>query len=237
MLLASVFVGASSASTAVGLSGATAQADEPSRLYVFINSGVKPHALQKELEDHMAGVSVTVFGRFRDFQTASIEETPDAVLATGPVLDELGFARSLQGFAGSSADEPYVLVAIGQALTPAAAAGFTIGSVDLLGRTKMRTFVAKLLNVDTSVKLKLVTKTEDLLPLLQFSAAQAVILPERERAAFIARSELDLRSTVLPTRVGLPAASAITIAGTKILTAIKGLDRSTMSQLGVESWR
>lgn len=211
-------------------------ADEAPRLYVFVNSTEKPRTLQKKLEDGLPGVSVTVFGRFRDFETAIEDSRPDAVLALQPVLTEIGMKPSLQGTFQSSPSESYALLSIGTAVTPSATANLTIGSVDILGRTKMKTFVGKLLGT-RSPKVKLVTKVEDLLPLLQFEQADVVLLPERQTGLLTGRSELNLKVTILPTKVNLVAAASVTAKGQTVLAHVKTLERSVSLDMGVDSWQ
>lgn len=214
-----------------------ASADTGPVLYVFINSAEKPRTLQKKLETGMPGVVVTVFGRFRDFESAIEAARPDAVLALQPVLTELGMKPSLQGTYKSSPDEAYALVAVGKSVDAATAAQLTIGSVDILGRSMMKNFVGKVLGTTTAPKVKLVTKTEDLLPLLQFGQADVVLLPERQTALLTGRSELDLKVSILPNRVHLVAAAAVTPKGQSVLSLVKNLDTSVSADMGVDSWR
>lgn len=214
-----------------------ASADGNPLLYVFINSAEKPRALQKKLETGMPGVAVTVFGRFRDFESAIEAARPDAVLALQPVLTELGMKPSLQGMYKSSPDEAYALVAVGRSVDPASAANLTVGSVDILGRSMMKSFVGKVLGTTAAPKVKLVTKTEDLLPLLQFAQADVVLLPERQTTLITGRSELDLKVSILPKRVNLVAAAAVTSRGQSVLSMVKNLDASVSADMGVDSWR
>lgn len=217
--------------------GRGAHASELPSLYVFVNSAEKPHAMQKTLEAKMTGVEVTVFGRFRDFESALAERRPDAVVALRPVLDELGLPVSMQGITTQGAAEPYALLSVGIPLPAASAQDKTIGTVDLLGRTKMKDFIAKIMNLGAAPKVKLVTKTEDLLPLLQFQAADAVILPVRHISTLVGRSELPLVHTILPHKVGLVAAAALSSRGQSVLATIKSLDAKTTSAMGAELWQ
>ena len=119
---------------------------------------------------------MTVFGRFRDFEEAVARAQPDAVLALQPLLATLSVTPTLQGLRGDRDWEPYVLMSEEGAAEGGPAAR-VVGVVDLLGRTGTQQLVARLLG-NPSVELRRVTKLEDLLPLLQFSAAQAVLVPD-----------------------------------------------------------
>lgn len=230
LCLASVTVGFASS----GLPAAVRAAELP-RLYVFVNSVDKPRALQRRLETRMPRVDVTVFGRYRDFESALAEIPPDAVIASRLVLDELGFSPALQGTIGSDIEEPYALLSIARAVAPQNVR--TVGSVDLLGRARMKRFVAETMNTGSPPKVKLVTKTEDLLPLLQFGVADAVLLPVRHVGAIVRRSELTLVSKVLPTKVGVVAAAGLSAEGAAILDIVRSLDASTSKAMGAEQWQ
>ena len=110
--------------------------------------------------------------------------------------------------------------------------------VDLLGRTGTQQLVSKLLS-NPSVELRRVTKLEDLLPLLQFSAAGAVLVPGSAAKSFSERSRLRLRvHTLADARVGLPALGVLRAEQrTFVLRQVQALDADTLRMLGVERWR
>lgn len=205
------------------------------RLYVFVNSTEKPRAMQERLQAKMPRVAVTVFGRHRDFEDALTESPPDAVVALRPALEELGLTVSLQGVTDAHTEETYVLLSVDKAVRPEHAE--TVGSVDLLGRSRMKAFVTNVLKVSAAPKLKLVSKTEDLLPLLQFGVTDAVLLPQRHTQAVMLRSELRLVSTPLPTKVGLTAVAALSANGIAVVRIIESLDTETSVSMGAESWQ
>jgi len=237
LAVATVFLACMTALSVTLYAPKTASADGNPSLYVFVNSAQKPRTLQQNLESKMPGVTITVFGRFRDFETAIQSAQPDAVLALKPVLSELGMKATIQGLYKASPDEAYVLIAVGKTVDPKAAVDLNIGSVDILGRTTMKKFVGTVLGVGSAPKVKLVTKAEDLLPLLQFGQADAVLLPERQSDLITGRSELDLKSVKAPNRVNLVAAAAVTAKGDAILAMVKGLDASVSADMGVDSWQ
>src|SRR5689334_20781587 len=66
------------------------------RLFVFANADMRAHTLEKDLEDLLPGVDVTVFSRIREFEVA-MQERPEGALARRVVLESLGLQPALQG--------------------------------------------------------------------------------------------------------------------------------------------
>jgi hypothetical protein len=80
---------------------------------------------------------------------------------------------------------------------------------------------------------------EDLLPLLQFAAVDAVLVPAAAVKSISERSRLPMRVRELPeARVGLPALGVLTDRHRDgVVKQILGLDGETNRTIGVESWR
>jgi hypothetical protein len=212
-------------------------ADSRPSLYVYVHTDTKSATLEKTLQDRMPALTVTVFGRFRDFEEAMTSRRPDAVVALQALLASQNVAVALQGLRGEHDWEPYVLLSPGPAIE-GSLSGKVIGVVDLLGRDGTQQFVTKLLKT-SDVKLKRVTKMEDLLPLLQFSAADAVLVPASAVKSVTERSRLPLKVREIPdARVGLPAVGVLNVK-VKDLTVkqVQGLDPETNRTLGVEKWK
>jgi hypothetical protein len=215
---------------------ARGQGQRPS-LYVYLHTEVKSSALEKELRSQLPGLEVTVFGRFRDFEEGVNRRRPDAVLALQPLLAFLQIPPTLQGLRGDRDWEPYVLMSE-ESATEGAPDARVLGVVDLLGRSGTQQLVSRLLP-NRQVELRRVTKLEDLLPLLQFSAAQAVLVPAGAARGFSERSRLKLRVHPLPdARVGLPAAGVLNPAArANVLGQLQRLDAEAFRMLGIERWR
>jgi hypothetical protein len=218
------------------LSAHIAAADRPS-LYVFLHTDVKSTVLERTLQFKLPELAVTVFGRFRDFEEALAARPPDAVLALEPLLTSRNYKAALRGVSNGDKSQRFVLLSAGKPLD-GAIGEHTIGVVDLLGRNDTQTFVAKLLKTQ-HVKIKLVTKLEDLLSLLQFSAADAILVPASMVKPFTERSRLSLFVRELPDAVVGRAAVAVisTEARTAVLRAIQRLDTPTNLMMDVEGWR
>jgi hypothetical protein len=206
-------------------------------LYVYVHTDAKSASLEKGLQDKLPSLEVTVFGRFRDFEEAMSSRKPDGVVAIAPLVASLAVPVVLQGTRGDHDWEPYVLLSPGQPLE-GSLSGKMIGVVDLLGRDGTQDFVTKLLKTP-DVKLKRVTKMEDLLPLLQFSAADGVLVPAAAVKSVTERSRLPLRVRELPdAKVGLAAVGVVNAKARDVfIKAFQGLDGATNQALGVEKWK
>jgi hypothetical protein len=223
---------------ALGPEVRAAAADEarPS-LYVYLHTDAKSASLETSLKDKLKALNVTVFGRFRDFEEAMSSSRPDALLGSRALINSQNVPPALQGLRGAHDWEPYALVSVGAPLS-GSLSGKVIGVVDLLGRRGTQDFVTDLLKTP-DLKLKRVTKLEDLLPLLQFAAADAVLIPSSEVKAVTEHSQLSLQVRELPEgKVGLAAVSVFNPRFRDLIVKqIQALDSETNKVLGVERWR
>jgi hypothetical protein len=217
------------------LQSAIAQGGKPV-VHVFLQLDAKSSAVERTLQEHLPELAVTVFGRFRDFEEGLSNGHPDAVVSITPVLEQRGKTASLQGQRGGRSTEPYVLVSVNQPLE-GSLAGKTIGVVDLLGRDGTQTFLNGLLKA-TDVKIKRVAKIEDLLPLLEFSAADGVVLPSSMLAWLLERTRLAIKTKELAgASVGLSAVAVLNPAVRDVVVkSFQKLDAPTKRLLGIDSW-
>jgi hypothetical protein len=211
-------------------------ADRPT-LYVFLQTDAKATVFEKALQQGLPGLTVTVFGRFRDFEESFAARRPDAVLVLQPLLVAKGLTATLRGVNKGEDGERYVLVSAGAPLA-GALSNRVIGAVDVLGRKDTHGFVTGLLKT-ADVKTKLVTKLEDLLSLLQFSAADAVLLPAGAVKTFTERSRLSLYVRDLPdARVGRASVAVLSPAAhATVVQQLQSLNRATNDLMGVDGWR
>jgi hypothetical protein len=220
------------------LHGIAARGDDASRptLYVYLHTEMKSAALGRLLQEKLPALTVTSFGRYQDFEEALGMRRPEAVLALAPLLASQNLPVLLQGARGGQEREPYVLVSNGELQGPLA--GKAIGTVDFLGHEGTRTFVTALLKT-TELKLKRVTKSEDLLPLLQFAAVDAVLVPAESVKQLTARSRMPLRVRTLPeAEVGLPGVAVLDPGAVeRTIARFMELDADTKRAVGVDQWR
>lgn len=220
---------------AVALSPIVGAAGKP-RLHVFANTDVRAQAFEKEMEGHMPGVDVTVFGRIRGFQRAA-SDRPEAVLALKPVLESLGLEVDLQGHRDGKPTEQYVLLSNAKSVSPSDLGGDRkLGVVDIMGRRRMPAFVSSVLSVETP-RLAYVTHERDLLSLLRFGAATAVLTSKRWADLLKGTSQMDLRTTPLATEVGLPAISYSSPSASNAIEPALKSSSSINGKLGVNQWR
>ncbi len=203
------------------------------RLVVFW-PGRSTSALASNLRPRFSGIDVAVSSNTTALKSA-IDQGADAVMASPSVLRSLGLSPALTGAGGDGG--AFVVVALKDALTNEALRGATVGMVDELGRKGMPALVAKLIG-ERAPKLRRVTKVEDLLPLLQFQIAAAVIVRQSDLATLRSRTEQELFTRVL-TNHREPLAVGFVDGGRRAIVerAVRAVDGATNRSLGVESWR
>ena len=87
------------------------------KVYVFLHTALKTKALESVLSKALNGRDVTAFSRLKDLEGAVAAEPPAAIVSYPPVLASLGQTIALQGQKGRKSNEPYVLLAVGEAYT------------------------------------------------------------------------------------------------------------------------
>jgi hypothetical protein len=215
-------------------SQAWSQSGKPT-VHVFLQADAKSSALENALQQQLPGLKVTVFSRYRDLEDASAEK-PDALLAIAPVLQQRGKKPSLQGMRAGKDVESYLLVSVGHVLDDPLS-GKVIGAADVLGRDGTQAFVANLLKTG-DVKVKRVAKSEDLLPLLEFSAADGIVIPSSAFGRLTERTQLGIKSKEVPGgQVGLPALAIFNESSKQAITnAFSRMDAATKKLLGIDAW-
>jgi hypothetical protein len=205
-------------------------------VYVFAVLDLRPHVLQKMLEDHMPGVSVTVFGRVGDFSSALVGSPPDAALALAPVLTSFDRRPELQGTLAGSAVEDYLVLSEAR-LEPEQLGKAKIGCIDLVGRKKLPAFVASVLGLAVEPEITRVTKVEDLLQLLQFQRADAILIAERFLPELSARTKMTFNTLRLPGAKVLRMAIAFPGNRRAVEGLLRALPLDLLQRLGVDAWR
>ena len=129
------------------------------------------------MSEALPGLDVTVFGRHNDFAEQTRKKPPDALL--GPyqcIIPFKEYSVRMEGMYGGTKRERYLL------MTPAGGrvqndGRMTVGAVDILGKNETESFVARFFSTPPSVRR--VIRVEDLLPLLTFGMADAILVPKR----------------------------------------------------------
>lgn len=212
-------------------------AEGRARVLTFVPSDEKSRTLEKRIASSLDGLEVTVFGRAKDLERSVQQMNPEVVIAPEPTLRDLGLTPTLSGKRGGSTTEPYVLITVDRPVSPSSMASGTVGVLGIMGHASMEAHCGKLLGTGTQ-RIKTVTKYADLLPLLQFKAAQGVLLPQRFASSLTSRSALKLVQNELPqAQVGLTAVSVQSASAKEsLLSAIRSMSGDGKSALGVEGW-
>ena len=209
------------------------------KLYVFYPSTARPQAIQDKMQENFPGVTVTVFGRFNDFTTKIDLEPPDAILTKPALVKQLAnYSPAVQGSRDGKTVETYVLLSInGPVDLSTVNAETVIGVFDILGRAGMNTFANQFF--PTVPKLKRVTKVEDLLPLLTFNMAAAILIEDATVSFFKSTSNLTFSITPLPATTDGIAALGIRTGckADKSAASLKKADKETSSFFKVDLWK
>ncbi len=204
-------------------------------LYVFVPTEVRANVMQDKIGSFCSGIEVTVFGRAKDFHTQVETTPPNAILSLKPVIDASPtYKISTKGSKAGSETEDYVLVSVDKALTVAEVSGKKIGVVDILGRKPMDDFIENIFK--TEVKLKRVTKVEDLLPLITFGSVDGIFIAESLFNQLKSKSNLNLIGTKLNLKIGLVSAAVSATTDKKLTACIAKFDSELNTTLGVDKW-
>jgi hypothetical protein len=205
-------------------------------LYVFVPTEVRANVMQEKIGSFCSGVEVTVFGRAKDFHKKVKSDSPSAILSLMPVIKHVEtYKPVLNGSKNGAETEDYVLITVDKEVDIAATAGKKIGVVDLLGRKPMSTFIEQLFKA--KVKLKRVTKVEDLLPLITFGSVEGIFIADSLYTQLKSKSNLNLVATKPNIQIGLVSAAINATAGKKVTECITGFDNELNTTLGVDKWR
>jgi len=203
------------------------------KIYVFCPSMAKPNAVQAALQAKCSGSEVTVFGRLADFTAMIAATPPDVILAPKPLAEQFAaYKPFLKGTHKGATGEDAVLVST-KPIDASALAGLNVGVVGILERGPMNGLVQSALGA--TPKLKVVTKVEDLLPLLTFGSADAILVGESQVEEVKGRSQAALQTTTGSGKMPLIVAAAKGEAG-KAEASLKGLGVAEKKMLGVDGW-
>lgn len=210
---------------------------ESARIYVFYPSMTRPNVVQASLASKSGGNEITVFGRLADFTAMMTATPPDVILVPKVLADQYkDYKVFLKGARGGSPTADAILLSAGTAVDPKSAGSLNLGVVGILDRAAMGAFATGF--VGGTPKLKLVTKVEDLLPLLQFKSADAVLVGEDQVEDIKGKSAAQLVATPIPGAKWnlIVAASAKDDAAKSLEPVLKALGAPEKKMLGVDGW-
>lgn len=210
---------------------------EAAKVYVFYPSMARPNVVQTSLSSKAGGHEITVFGRLADFTAMMTATPPDVILVPKALADQYkGFKVFLKGSRSGSATGDAVLLSTGAAVDPKAAGTMNLGIVGVLERPAMAGYASGI--VGGAPKLKIVTKVEDLLPLLQFKSADAVLVGEDQVDDIKGKSAAQIVATVVPGAKWnfIVAAASNDDAGKAVEPVLKAFGAAEKKLLGVDGW-
>jgi hypothetical protein len=207
-------------------------------LYVFFPTEIRAQAVQKKLEESCPGISVVVFGRYKDFEAKCLSDNPDAILVTPAIIKQIpGYSIKKEGYNDNDKEESYVIVSINSPIKPEDFSKTVISAVDLMGRKETDAFYRRFF--PTPPTFKCVSKVEDLLPALTFNLASGILIPKSYVAYFRNTSKLNFVVTRLPdAKAGIVALGVKEKSkSVKIVKAIHNLKPDVSSIFRVNSWK
>ncbi len=213
-------------------------------LFVFVPTDVRAKSMEQDISAICPKVDVTVFGRGKDFRKLVKKSSPNAILSLLPVIETTGrYETVMRGMQKGYSEEEYVLVSVEKPMAVSEISGKKIGVVDLLGRKPMAEFVNQLFLPTASegganIKVKRVTKQEDLLPLLTFGSVDGIFVSDRLFRQIKQKSNVNLVATSLNIKIGLVSA-ALAPAATKknIVDCLTKFSEKLNGTLGVDKWQ
>jgi hypothetical protein len=206
-------------------------------LYAFYPSEVRPRSLEEQLARHCPDIRITAFAKVKEFTRSLNRNPPDAILSLPPVIERSGgYSSVIQGSRQNATDQAYYLVSRPPPLAQSDVPSVELGVVDLLGRRAMEEFVEDTL--ETEVRIKRVTKLEDVLPLLTFRYVKAVFVSDQDFQILNRRSQQPLVATPVDIRLGLLTVAMRDAKHSQIIRqCFQRLDSDTNALLGVDEWR
>lgn len=205
-------------------------------LYVFMPSKFRPIAMQNKMREACPGIDIMVFGRHKDFDDQVKANKPDAILTKPAVIEHIGgYMVSLKGKRKGAVRESHVLLSVDKKTDLNNIGKLKIGVFDILGRKGMKGYIGRHFN--PAPKLKRVSKMEDLLQMLTFNMADAVLVPKNDVSYFREISNLNFVVTPVQMKTGIISLAKKDGTGaSKITGAIKKTAPKNMALPEVDAW-
>lgn len=209
-----------------------------SRVYVFYPATMRSQTMQQKLLESSPGNEITVFERFKDFESKVASDTPDAIIApafTAGLFEK--YNVKLNGTSKGSTNEDYVAVSINSKPDLNSIGNETIGILELCSRRDIQKYLTAFFAPPP--KFKTVVKVEDLLPLLSFGMVDVVLVPARYAEYFDKTSNLKLIKTPVKNLHDGIVVYAVRngIGGETIRASLQSMNKTNCSMFGVEQWK
>ncbi|MEL7371357.1 MAG: PEGA domain-containing protein, partial [Myxococcota bacterium] len=210
----------------------------PRRIYVLAPSGVDAEGLRRGLRRHLNDVEVTLFSNESALKAKAAAMPPSAVLGPSALISSLGWSPRLRTAGAAESNSAVYLVSVGAPLERDKWSSATVGVVSVNSRTDAARYVQKSLQLPSAPKVRKVSKTDDLLPLLQFKMVDAVLvnavrLPRLKNRTKLALSTQQVASSE---EEGLAAGFSDAASRADIEQQLLGLNRSARDEMGTGKW-
>lgn len=191
--------------------------------------------LKAGLSQAFPGVHLSIFTRFRDFRKALGKNLPDAILTRPLVLEafpSIPLVIQFQGSQSGSSMEPFAFIAnkpLG------GKEEMILGAVDIKGRKETSAWLEEALPEKT-VRLKAVSRMEDLMSLLLFDYVDAIVVPTRDIQWFQDKTEKPLLIQDHQFKVGLPVIATLPqVDHQQLIQALQKVKIDDQG-MGVDKW-
>ena len=206
-------------------------------VYVFATTLTRPAIMEKALEAKLPGANVKVFARYADFQALVKKDNPQVVVCPLMAKEsaQIGGKIALSGVTKGATEQNLLWVSIDEEFDLGANPKANIGLMDVGGRANMRTHLRKIAGQEA--RIRLASKLEDLLPMLTFKSADAILVTESDFDAIKSRSQAALKSKSSGQKMNNIIVINNGSGADKVIAAFKTFTKSEMSMLGVEQWK
>ena len=219
-----------------GENGRRSAASRP-KMYVYVPAG--GDGLRRGFRRHLVNVDIEVFSSEAGLKTRAAQVPPDVVVGSPSLLQSLGWAAQLSTEGGGSATAMAYLVSKSEPLVRAKWAQSTVGIVSAKPRADAARSVQRQLGLPRPPKIRKVSKTDDLLPLLQFDMVDAVLVDAQRLPRLKNRTKLSLATQEVSGAkpIGRLAAGFSNAASRdEIEQKLLGLKESARAEMGTGKW-
>ena len=204
-------------------------------LFIWAPPWIRESGVISVLRANLSGIEIRAFSRQESLLTAIRMNPPDAIMSLGNRLKPWSREPALE--ADFRPRQDLHLVSIDAVIPKARWSTVTYGIVDYGDRTQSEAFVAHVLQLRRKPKLRRVSKVDDLLPLLQFKMADAVLVRTPAWRRLQRRTRLNLRAVRIAEP---PRRLAVTFPPGGRRRAIERrlleLNPRARAQIGIERW-
>ncbi len=212
-------------------------------IFIYNTTLAKPASIEKELSEIIKEADVKVFARFIDFKAMVEKSNPAIVIAPHLTLKSLKLENNIKatGVLEGNTDQPYILVSLNAQIDLSKNPNAKIGVLDIAGRKEMKDLIARI--IGPLAKYKSVTKLEDLIPMLTFKSADAILITPSDLALLKSRTKANLFIKELSNKRSENSSIALNPLPLnvsevkKIYEVIIHLNSKELKALGVQSWK